>query len=74
MNEEHVLDALRLMLMSRILDERLIKLQRMGRVGLYGPVHGQEGHRHRQDHRLQGELGGQGTGEAGDGQEVLTFR
>jgi len=42
MSEELVTDALRLMLMSRALDERLTKLQRMGRVGLYGPVHGQE--------------------------------
>lgn len=37
-----MLDALRLMLLSRAIDERLTKLQRMGRIGLYGPVHGQE--------------------------------
>lgn len=37
-----VLEALRLMLLSRAIDERLTKLQRMGRVGLYGPVNGQE--------------------------------
>jgi pyruvate dehydrogenase E1 component alpha subunit len=42
MSEEQVTEALRLMLLSRMLDERLTKLQRMGRVGLYGPVHGQE--------------------------------
>lgn len=42
MTSEQVQEALQLMLLSRILDERLTKLQRMGRVGLYGPVHGQE--------------------------------
>ena len=42
MSEAQVTETLRLMLLSRMLDERLIKLQRMGRVGLYGPVHGQE--------------------------------
>src|SRR6202795_1044827 len=42
MNPEEVVAALRLMLLSRAVDDRLIKLQRMGRVGVYGPVHGQE--------------------------------
>ena len=42
MSSEQVVEALRLMLLSRAVDERLIKLQRMGRVGVYGPVHGQE--------------------------------
>ncbi len=42
MSAEQVIEALRLMLLSRALDERLTKLQRIGRVGLYGPVHGQE--------------------------------
>jgi pyruvate dehydrogenase E1 component alpha subunit len=42
MNPDQVVAALRLMLLSRAVDERLIKLQRMGRVGIYGPVHGQE--------------------------------
>jgi pyruvate dehydrogenase E1 component alpha subunit len=42
MTAEQVVDALRLMLLSRAVDDRLIKLQRMGRVGVYGPVHGQE--------------------------------
>ncbi|HSP08772.1 MAG TPA: thiamine pyrophosphate-dependent enzyme [Candidatus Dormibacteraeota bacterium] len=42
MSPPQVLEALRLMLLSRAVDERLIKLQRMGRVGVYGPVHGQE--------------------------------
>jgi TPP-dependent pyruvate/acetoin dehydrogenase alpha subunit len=42
MSAEQVVAALRLMLLSRAVDERLIKLQRMGRVGVYGPVHGQE--------------------------------
>ena len=42
MSSEQITEALRLMLLSRMLDERLTKLQRLGRVGLYGPVHGQE--------------------------------
>ncbi|HVC75243.1 MAG TPA: thiamine pyrophosphate-dependent enzyme [Candidatus Micrarchaeaceae archaeon] len=42
MSLDQVVDALRLMLLSRAVDDRLIKLQRMGRVGVYGPVHGQE--------------------------------
>jgi len=42
MTSEQVVEALRLMLLSRAVDDRLIKLQRMGRVGVYGPVHGQE--------------------------------
>ncbi len=42
MSSQQVVDALRLMLLSRAVDERLAKLQRIGRVGLYAPVHGQE--------------------------------
>lgn len=42
MTAEQVDEAIRLMLLSRAIDERLTKLQRMGRIGLYGPVHGQE--------------------------------
>jgi pyruvate dehydrogenase E1 component alpha subunit len=42
MSLDMVVDSLRLMLLSRAVDDRLIKLQRMGRVGVYGPVHGQE--------------------------------
>jgi pyruvate dehydrogenase E1 component alpha subunit len=42
MTLDMVVDSLRLMLLSRAVDDRLIKLQRMGRVGIYGPVHGQE--------------------------------
>lgn len=34
--------ALRLMMQSRVIDEFCIKMQRLGRIGLYGPVHGQE--------------------------------
>ena len=34
--------ALHWMSLSRAIDDRLIKLQRIGRVGVYGPVHGQE--------------------------------
>jgi len=42
MPDEMVLDALRLMKLSRALDALAIKLQRLGRLGVYGPVHGQE--------------------------------
>ena len=42
MSADQITEALRLMLLSRAIDERLTKLQRMGRVRLYGPVHGQE--------------------------------
>ncbi|HYM97471.1 MAG TPA: thiamine pyrophosphate-dependent enzyme, partial [Candidatus Sulfotelmatobacter sp.] len=42
MSSDQVVEAMRLMLLSRAVDERLIKLQRMGRVGVYGPVLGQE--------------------------------
>ena len=42
MKPEQIVDALRLMLLSRAVDERFTKLQRIGRAGLYGPVHGQE--------------------------------
>lgn len=37
-----LLEALRWMVLSRRLDELCTKLQRMGRIGLYGPAHGQE--------------------------------
>src|SRR5690349_6132444 len=42
LDDAQSLEALRLMLLSRALDERAIKLQRLGRLGTYGPVHGQE--------------------------------
>lgn len=40
--DELVLEALRLMLLSRALDEKCTRLHRQGRLGLYAPVHGQE--------------------------------
>lgn len=42
MDPELTREALRWMLLSRAIDDLAIKLQRLGRVGLYGPVHGQE--------------------------------
>jgi TPP-dependent pyruvate/acetoin dehydrogenase alpha subunit len=42
MSDEQALEGLRWMLLSRALDERAVKLQRLGRLGTYGPVHGQE--------------------------------
>jgi len=42
MTDGQVAEAMRLMLLSRALDDRLIKLQRLGRVGVYGPASGQE--------------------------------
>lgn len=35
-------EALRLMMLSRALDERAIKMNRLGQLGVYGPVLGQE--------------------------------
>jgi len=42
MTDGETLAALRLMMLSRAVDEWAVKLQRMGRLGTYGPVHGQE--------------------------------
>jgi pyruvate dehydrogenase E1 component alpha subunit len=42
MGDEETLAALRLMMLSRAVDEWAVKLQRLGRLGTYGPVHGQE--------------------------------
>lgn len=42
MTDSQLLEAMTMMLQSRALDERATKLQRMGRLGTYGPVHGQE--------------------------------
>lgn len=42
MSAPEVVEALRWMTLSRRLDELSTKLQRLGRIGLYGPVHGQE--------------------------------
>ena len=39
---DQVVAALQWMLLSRALDELAIKLQRLKRIGLYAPVHGQE--------------------------------
>lgn len=40
--DDLVREGLRLMLLSRALDERCTTLHRQGRLGLYAPVHGQE--------------------------------
>jgi TPP-dependent pyruvate/acetoin dehydrogenase alpha subunit len=42
MTRKQIIEALRLMLLSRALDELCIKLQRVNRLGVYGPVQGQE--------------------------------
>jgi TPP-dependent pyruvate/acetoin dehydrogenase alpha subunit len=42
MKPEQIIEALRLMLLSRALDEFCIKLQRVNRLGVYAPVQGQE--------------------------------
>lgn len=42
MSTEQLHEAMHLMLLSRAIDERLTKMQRLGRVGVYGPVSGQE--------------------------------
>lgn len=42
MSDDETLAALRLMMLSRAVDQWAVRLQRMGRLGTYGPVHGQE--------------------------------
>jgi pyruvate dehydrogenase E1 component alpha subunit len=42
LSEAELLDAFRLMLLSRRVDERAFNLQRQGRLGTFSPVHGQE--------------------------------
>src|SRR5258708_38280061 len=42
MTAEQIVKAMRLMLLSRALDEYAIKLQRLTQLGVYGPEHGQE--------------------------------
>jgi pyruvate dehydrogenase E1 component alpha subunit len=42
MSDEDALDALRLMMLSRAVDDRAIKLNRTGSIGIYSPVNGQE--------------------------------
>ncbi len=42
LSDEELLAALRLMLLSRRVDERAFNLQRQGRLGTFSPVHGQE--------------------------------
>jgi pyruvate dehydrogenase E1 component alpha subunit len=42
MDEEFLIEALRLMVLSRLYDERVIGLQRQGRFGVYSPGLGQE--------------------------------
>lgn len=42
MTPEQIVEALRLMLLSRALDELCIRLQRLNRLGVYAPVQGQE--------------------------------
>ncbi len=42
MSDSEALDALRLMMLSRAVDERAINLNRGGSIGIYSPVHGQE--------------------------------
>ena len=42
MDEEHLLEALRWMMKSRLYDQRVIALQRQGQFGVYSPGMGQE--------------------------------
>ncbi|MHB8589571.1 MAG: thiamine pyrophosphate-dependent enzyme [Candidatus Dormibacteraceae bacterium] len=42
LNAGQIAEAMRLMLLSRAIDERVTKLHRLSRAGTYGPVHGQE--------------------------------
>ena len=43
LNEEQMLSALHLMMLSRAFDHKGVSLQRQGRFGTFSPVHGQEG-------------------------------
>jgi len=42
LDDEQLLRALRLMMLSRAFDAKGISLQRQGRFGTFSPVHGQE--------------------------------
>jgi len=42
LNDELLLQLYRTMLLARRFDERLLALQRQGRIGTYGPIKGQE--------------------------------
>ena len=42
MTDDEALSALRLMMLSRLVDDRAIKLNRTGNIGIYSPVDGQE--------------------------------
>ena len=42
MDDQLALEALRWMMLSQVLDDRAIKLNRVGQLGVYGPVLGQE--------------------------------
>jgi TPP-dependent pyruvate/acetoin dehydrogenase alpha subunit len=42
LSDQQSKDALRLMLLSRALDDRAVKMQRLGGLAIYGPVLGQE--------------------------------
>src|SRR5260370_16253038 len=42
MSDDEALRALRLMMLSRAIDDRAIKLNRTGSIGIYSPVDGQE--------------------------------
>jgi pyruvate dehydrogenase E1 component alpha subunit len=42
LSDDQTLAALRLMMLSRTLDSWAVRLQRLGRLGTYGPVQGQE--------------------------------
>lgn len=42
LTQDDIREAMRLMLLSRAIDDRVTKLQRLGRAGTYSPVHGQE--------------------------------
>src|SRR5260370_42317796 len=42
MSDSDALAALRLMMLARSVDDRAIKLNRGGKIGIYSPVHGQE--------------------------------
>lgn len=43
LDDEHTLEALRLMMIGRAFDTKCFSLQRQGKMGTFAPMHGQEG-------------------------------
>ncbi len=73
LSPEQIADAMRLMLLSRAIDERVTKLQRLGRAGTYGPVHGQEAAVVRRHRGVVLDYFGEGASSEGDFHEAANL-